>query len=156
MAHVFRVGDPLDSYVSSLVVAYLSRPDAALALGKDTANLGAISRARDGLQARLDELAAMFAEGAVDGTQLRAGTVSLRAKLADADTQIARARSSSVLANLVLAGDDLERVWTTMSADIRGKIIDVLMTVTVLKAPRGRQPGGGYFNPEFVRIEWKS
>ena len=155
LAHVFRVGVPLDSFVSSVVVARLSRPDAALVLGKGATDLGAMSRARDGLQARLDELASMFAEGAVDGTQLRAGTVSIRAKLADADTQIARARSSSVLANLVLAGDDLERVWTAMSADIRGKIIDGLMTVTVLKAPRGRQPGGGYFNPEFVRVEWK-
>ncbi len=42
------------------------------------------------------------------------------------------------------------------SADVRGMIVDALITVTVLKAPRGRQPGGGYFNPDYVRIEWKA
>ena len=30
------------------------------------------------------------------------------------------------------------------------------MTVTVLKAPRGRQPSGAYFNPAYVKIEWKT
>jgi len=27
--------------------------------------------------------------------------------------------------------------------------------VTVLPAPRGRRPDGGYFDPETVRLAWK-
>jgi len=67
-----------------------------------------------------------------------------------------RARATSALADLVLSGVDLIATWNATSADVRGRIIDALMTVTVLKAPRGRQPGGGYFNPDYVRIEWKA
>jgi site-specific DNA recombinase len=153
--HLHRVGEPLDEYINALVLKRLSQPDAALVLGGGGVDLGALQRNRDGLQERLDELAAMFAEGALDGTQLKAGTAVLRDKLTAADAQVARARSSSVLADLVLSGDDLVSAWGTTSIDVRGKVVNALMTVTVLKAPRGRQPGGEYFNPQYVRIEWK-
>jgi len=155
-AHLHRVGQPLDDFVTAVVLARLSQPDAAIVLGTDGVDGGALQRNRDGLQARLDELASMFAEGTVDGTQLKAGTAVLRDKLAAADAEVSRARSTSALADLVLSGDDLVATWNATSADVRGRIIDALMTVTVLKAPRGRQPGGGYFNPDYVRIEWKA
>ena len=155
-AHLHRIGQPLDDYVTAVVLARLSQPDAAIVLGTAGTDVGALQRNRDGLQARLDELASMFAEGTVDGTQLKRGTAVLRDKLAAADAQVTQARSTSALADLVLSGDDLAATWNATSADVRGRIIDALMTVTVLKAPRGRQPGGGYFNPEFVRIEWKA
>jgi hypothetical protein len=53
-------------------------------------------------------------------------------------------------------GDDLKQVWANCTPDIKGKIVDALMTVTILPAPRGRRPGGGYFDPAFVRVEWKT
>ncbi len=154
-AHLHRIGQPLDDYVSAVVLSRLGQPDAAIVLGTAGTDVGALQRNRDGLQGRLDELASMFAEGTVDGTQLKRGTAVLRDKLAAADAQLTQARSTSALADLVLAGDDLERTWQATSADVRGRIIDALMTVTVLKAPRGRQPNGGYFNPDYIRIEWK-
>ncbi len=154
-SHLHRTGQPLDDYVTAIVLGRLGQPDAALVLGTAETDVGALQRNRDGLQARLDELASMFAEGTVDGTQLKRGTAVLRDKLAAADAQVTRARSTSALADLVLSGDDLTRTWEATSADVRGRIIDALMTVTVLKAPRGRQPDGGYFNPDYIRIEWK-
>jgi len=153
--HLHRVGQPLDDYVTAIVLSRLGRPDAALVLGNRAADVGALQRNRDGLQARLDELGAMFAEGTVDGTQLKRGTAVLRDKLAAADAQVVQSRSASALADLVLAGDDLERTWHATSADVRGRIIDALMTVTVLKAPRGRQPSGAYFNPAYIKIAWR-
>ena len=154
-SHLHRIGQPLDDYVTAIVLGRLAQPDAAIMLGTAGTDVGALQRNRDGLQARLDELASMFAEGTVDGTQLKRGTAVLRDKLAAADAQVTQARSTSALADLVLSGDDLERTWHATSADVQGRIIDALMTVTVLKAPRGRQPDGGYFNPDYIRIDWK-
>jgi hypothetical protein len=39
--------------------------------------------------------------------------------------------------------------------DVRGKVIDALMTVTVLPGARGRKAGGAYFDPALVQIDWK-
>ena len=41
--------------------------------------------------------------------------------------------------------------WAALSPDIRGKIIDQLLTVTVNRSPRGLRR----FDPQYVNIEWK-
>lgn len=155
-AHLGRVAEPLDQYITELVIARLSRPDAALALGGPVVDAAALQTQRTGVQARLDELAALFADGAIDGSQLRRGSEALRDQLAALDRQLAEARAASTLANLVLAEDDIRNVWDGLSVDVRAKVVDVLMTVTILPSPRGRQQGGGYFNPEYIQIDWKA
>lgn len=155
-AHLGRIADRLDEYVTELVIARLSREDAAIALGGPAVDAAALQTQRTGIQARLDELAALFADGSIDGSQLRRGSESLRSQLDGIDQRLAEARASSTLADLVLAGDDLRTVWGGLSVDVQAKVVDVLMTVTILPSPRGRQPGGDYFNPEYIRIEWKA
>lgn len=155
-AHLGRVAEPLDEYITELVIARLSRPDAALALGGPVVDAAALQTQRVGVQARLDELAAMFADGAIDGSQLRRGSEVLRDQLAELDAQLAEARAASTLANLVLAEDDIRNVWDGLSVDVKAKVVDVLMTVTILPSGRGRQQGGGYFNPEYIQIDWKA
>lgn len=155
-AHLGRVAEPLDEYITELVIARLSRPDAAIALGGPVVDAAALQTQRTGVQARLDELAALFADGAIDGSQLRRGSEALRDQLAALDAQLAEARAASTLANLVLAEDDIRTVWDGLSVDVRAKVVDVLMTVTILPSPRGRRPGGGYFDPEYIQIDWKA
>ncbi|OZF44281.1 recombinase family protein [Rhodococcus sp. 14-2470-1a] len=156
-AHLGRVAGPLDDYVSTLVIGRLSAPDAAILRGGDDASIDVegLKSKRVGLQARMDELAELFSAGDIDASQLRAGTAKMRLDLDAIEAEMAAARRSSVLANLVLGSDDIAEAWTALSADVRGKIIDQLMVVTLLPAPRGRRPGGGYFDPEFVRIDWR-
>ncbi|UUE27509.1 recombinase family protein [Rhodococcus qingshengii] len=155
--HLNRIADQLDEYVTELTLGRLAMPDAAIALGGEAVvDAAALQVARTGIQDRLDELAGMFADGSIGGSQLKRGSESLRAQLDEIDKQLAAARSASTLAELVLAGDDLRSVWERLSVDVKGKVIDVLMTVTVLPSGRGRQPGGSYFNPDYVRIEWKA
>jgi site-specific DNA recombinase len=155
--HLGRDAEHLDDYVDELVIGRLSRPDAAIVLGEPAgADIGALPGQREGLRARLDELSALFADGSIDGPQLKRGTAELRAKLDNIDAQLAAARSASAVTDLILAGDDLRATWQASPPGVRGKIIDLLMTVTVLPAPRGRRPGGGYFDPESVRVDWKS
>ncbi len=155
VGHLSRIAQPVDDLVEAVTLERLSRPDAALVLGAPGVDLGRLQTRRDGLQARLDELAGMFADGALDGSQLREGTTRLRASLLALDTELEHARSSSDLARLVLAGDDLASRWKATPVDVRGRVVDALMVVTIEKSARGRQPDGSYFNPEHVQIEWK-
>ncbi|OZC98924.1 recombinase [Rhodococcus sp. 06-221-2] len=157
-AHLARVAAPLDDYVTALVVGRLAAPDAAILRGDDASGIDVegLKSKRAGIQARMDQLAELFSAGDIDASQLRAGTSKMRVELDTIEADIAKARQSSALANLVLGGDDIAEAWEALSADVRGKVIDALMTVTLLPAPRGRQPGGGYFNPEYVEIDWKT
>ncbi|MBI3216490.1 MAG: recombinase family protein [Mycobacterium sp.] len=145
----------VDEFVSTAVIERLSWPDAAIALGDASVDITELHGRNDGCRARLDELATMFAAGDIDGAQLKRGTADLNAKVELVEAELLAARSGSVLASLVLAGDDLRSAWENSPADFRAKVIDALMTVTILPTPPGRQPGGGYFLPEYVQIEWR-
>lgn len=150
--HVRRQLAALDKYVDALVIARLTAPDAQLVLDEPERDLPAMQIARDGLQARADELSSLFAEGAIDGSQLRRGTSELRDKIAVIDAELAAARMVSPLADLVLTGDQLSRRWAELSPDIRGKVIDALITVTVHKSPKGLRR----FDPTYVDIGWNT
>lgn len=153
--HLVRDAEHLDDYINQLVFGHLSGPGAALVLGGKTGEeVASLHAQREGLRARKDELAAMFAAEDIDGDQLKRGTAELRNQMKEIDTRLAAAKSSSAMANLVLAGDDLAAIWTATSPDVRGKIIQALMTVTVLPSARGRKPGGRYFDPATIEISW--
>jgi hypothetical protein len=156
--HLGRDVEHLDAYMDDIVIGRLSRPDAAIVLGGPHGDqVAALHTRREGIRARLDELSSLFADGAIDGPQLKRGTAELRAQLDGIEAELASARSASAVANLVLAGDDLRAAWEASPPDVRGKVIDALMTVTILPAAtHGRQRGGGYFNPEYIDIAWKS
>lgn len=154
--HLGRVAEYVDEYISEVVIQRLSRPDAAIVLGGGAEiDLPALQTKREGCRARLDELGSLFAAGDIDGQQLKRATAELRQQLDAVEGELAAVRSSSALADLVLAGDDLRETWKATPPDIKGKIIDALMTVTILPTGRGRRPGGGYFDPASVAIEWR-
>ncbi|WP_237080269.1 recombinase family protein [Mycobacteroides abscessus] len=152
-AHVLRAGEPVDAYVEALVLEYLARPDAKLVLddGRDV-DVAELQAQRAGLQARLDELASLFADGAIDGSQLRRGTTELRSRLAVLDSQLADLARVNPVADLLGAGDRLSEKWAALSKDLQGKVVNELMTVTILPAPRGRRA----FDPDYIRIDWKT
>ena len=109
----------------------LSQPDAAIVLsGLAAEDVGALHTQREGLRARLDDLSAMFADGDIDGPQLKRGSAQLHAQLDRLEARLATARSASAVANLVLTGDDLHATWTASPPDVRGKVIHALITVT--------------------------
>ncbi|WP_236739914.1 recombinase family protein [Mycobacteroides abscessus] len=152
-AHVLRAGEPVDAYVEALVLEYLSRPDAKLVLedGRDV-DIAELQGQRAGLDARLVELAGLFAEGAIDGPQLKRGTTELRSRLAVLDAQLADLARINPVADLLGAGDRLAEKWAALSPDMQGKVVSELMSVTILPAPRGRRA----FDPDYIQIDWKT
>ncbi|MDF3311834.1 hypothetical protein P3H15_43415 [Rhodococcus sp. T2V] len=113
-------------------------------------------------QNRLEALAHIFTAGAVDGTQLKARTTQVRYDVARADAALTAQTQWDRLAKSIGADDlrarwekidvdDLHARWKNIDADPRGTAIALLMTVTKLPSPRGRQG----FDPAYVRIASK-
>ncbi|SHZ35994.1 recombinase [Mycobacteroides abscessus subsp. bolletii] len=151
--HVTRRGEPLDQYVEMLVLERLRTADVRVLLpaGGETVDVGELHAKRAALQARLDELAALFAEGAIDGSQLRRGTNELRTQLSGVDAALAELSRRSPVAELVSDRAKLDERWAALSPDLQGKVVDELMQVTVLPAPKGSKG----FRPEYVQIDWR-
>jgi DNA invertase Pin-like site-specific DNA recombinase len=154
-AHLARVAEPVDQFITDVVLERLSRPDARLLLnaatGDDTEALSAEAAA---LRVRLSELSTLHATGAITGSQLAEGTAQIRARLTEVEARLANAFVGSPLAGFADAAD-VRAAWAATSVSRRKAVIDALMVVTLLPAPRGRRPGGHYFDTASVFVEWR-
>jgi DNA invertase Pin-like site-specific DNA recombinase len=152
MGHFSRQADPVDAYVTAVILARLARPDAAELLA-DTGkpDLDGMRTRAAALRARLDQLATDFADGVLTASQLRTATERTRANLAAVEAEMADAGRVDILGPLVSA-EDAAAVWETLSTSRRRAVIDVLATVTV--HPPGR--GVRTFDPDTVTITPKT
>lgn len=151
--HVARAADPLDAYAEQVVLAYLNEPDTRRRLTSMMGNgervdVSVLHGRRAGLQARLDELAAMFAAGEIDASQLRCGTSDLRKQLAGIDSVLADLAHRSPAADLLTGGGELRTRWQALSADLRAKVIDELLVVAVKPGRKGVKG----FDPSLIDI----
>jgi DNA invertase Pin-like site-specific DNA recombinase len=150
--HVLRSLEPVDELVTAAVLNILGSADITARLAgasESGVDLDTVRTDRAAWVVRNQELAAMFADGVIDGEQLSAGTTRLRAKITEADRVLADAVASSP-ASALLHGDpdELWDRWDATEPDMKGKIIDELMTVTIHKAA-GKGPK---FNPDAIEI----
>jgi site-specific DNA recombinase len=146
--HVSRSAAPVEEWVSEVVIARLSRPDAAELLRDDKRpDIEALHAESAALRSRLDQLATDWADGAMTSSQLRTATSRLKTKLAAVEAQMADRARVDVFGGLVQAGD-VRAVWEALSVSKRRGVIDALMTI------RLRSPGKGVrtFRPETVII----
>lgn len=158
--HVYRMAANVDDYVRDLVVERLSRPDAAklLVSAAPSVDVAALRDESLVLRQRLDELAASFAQGVLDLRQLHAGTETARRRLAEVEGALAASVATSPIAQLVDAEDVAAR-WDALDVSRRRAVVNALMTVRILPAPKGKPPGWRagqpYFHPRYVRIVWR-
>jgi site-specific DNA recombinase len=155
--HIRRAAAPVDELVAAVVTGRLSRPDAAALLaaprpaGPDTASL---HRQATVLRARLAEQAALHARGEITAAMLATGTRIITGDLGAVEAQLATVTADDPLDGI--AGHaDAAAIWDTLPLWRRRGIVGVLMDVRLMPARQGRQPGGGYFDPASVRIEWR-
>lgn len=154
-AHLARVAEPVDQFITDVVIGYLSQPDARLLLHTtpdvDTA---ALSVESDALRVRNAGLAEMFTDGIITRGELETQRSRIQTRLAEIAAEMACAAVGSPLEGFADA-EDVAAAWEAATVSRRKAVIDTLAVVTLLPAPRGRQPGGGYFSTESVRIEWR-
>ena len=136
------------------MLAYLrdtKRLQTILAAGKGKdGDPGELRARRAALMAQKDELATLFADGVLDGPAVRRESGKLANKIGALDATLAELARRSPLAELLSDGvDTLDERWAAASPDIKGKILDELVTVVVNPAPKGP-----YFQPEYIEFRW--
>jgi len=149
--HVSRSAPPVEAWVREVVVARLSRPDAAELLhDTDRPDVEGLRAESAALRTRLEQLAEAFAEGDLTSAQLRTGTERLRAKLANAEAAMADSGKADLLGPLV-SSPDVAAAWDALSTDRQRAVIDALLVVRLLPPGRGTRT----FRPETVVVEPK-
>lgn len=153
--HLARAASPIDDRVLALVEGILRK--SGIKLLPTPPDLAPLHAKVDALRARADEIATLLAdpESGMTAAQFKAANERNKQKLEQVNAQIATLTPNDVFADVADAEDPVA-AFRAAGIDRQRAIIDALMTVTVLRAKPGRQPGGGYFDDESVRIDWKS
>jgi DNA invertase Pin-like site-specific DNA recombinase len=153
-AHLTRVAMPLDAYVSAVLCARLSRPDAIDLLpgpgaGVDTA---ALAREANALRERIREAGDLWESGTLSAVEFKQRKARLADRLAVVQGKLRSASGRNPVAE-VAGLPDVAEVWAGLDLGRRRAILDALAVVYVLPVPRpqGRAP----FNPETVKIDWR-
>ncbi|MDP9394604.1 MAG: recombinase family protein [Actinomycetota bacterium] len=140
--------DLVDEVVKAVVIARLSRPDAASLFAEDE-DVPALRSEAAELRGRRDDLAGLLADGLLSASAVRERSQQLTRKINDLEDRISRVLDESPVAVLA-AAEDVRAAWEAMPLRDRKRVIDLLMTVTILSAGKGQR-----FIPEQVRIDWR-
>jgi hypothetical protein len=135
--HIVRKAEPVDEWVGHVIVARLSRDDAAELL-VDTERPDAEeprSRAM-ALRTRLGSLAELLADGTLSATEIRSASARLKAELAEVEAQMADAGRVDVLGPLVNA-EDVAATWADLDTDRQRAVVATLARVVLLPPGRG-------------------
>jgi site-specific DNA recombinase len=133
--HVARQAAPVEEFVVKLVIARLSRPDAAglLAAPESGADVAALREEAAAIRATQEEMARDRVLGLVTRAQVIAATDAGNARLAQ---ELEDAARENVLAPLVAAANDA-RVWEDMDLSRKRAVIRTLITITLAATSSG-------------------
>jgi site-specific DNA recombinase len=159
--HVTRTLADVDDYVRKIIAARLRRPDAAdllAAAARTDIDTRALEDRAVTLRSRLDELAALFAQGAIDAQQLTGGTRELNSQLDAIRSRIGEAFGGSAMAGIA-GTPDPGAAWLDAPLDRQRAVLNALATITLVKGaggrPHGWHPGQSYFRADLVDIKWR-
>jgi len=162
--HVNRDMIHTDKAVRGVVATYLRRDQVVLRAKmtvsaphrKDVEKLRADLRAyRERLNTQIPN---DYARGQLDGAERRDATVRVGRLIEEGEQKLAALTTGNVLAE-ALAADDPGQLFLDAELAVQRAIIDAVAVVTIEPARRGRPkghvPGTPYFDPEFIRVDWK-
>jgi site-specific DNA recombinase len=145
--HCQQMSEPVDAYVTAVIIDRLSRPDLADLVAPKRPDLAPLHREAASIRANLDTLAADMVAGLISRSQMLAATERGNARLAEITAQLAAAAESSALA--VFTGAESARaVWDSLDPARKRAVIAALTTVTILPAGRGTRR----FDPGSIRF----
>jgi site-specific DNA recombinase len=150
--HVARQAAPVEDFIERLVIAQLSRPDAAdlVTVPEGGPDIGALREEAAAIRQRLDEMAADRADGLVSRAQLLAATGRANTRLAAIGAELEDAARENVLTPLV-AAENAAAVWESLDLSRQRAVIRTLMTIMVLSPGKGARQA---FDPATVQVTW--
>lgn len=146
--HVAMRIEPVDEYVTAVIVGRLSQPDLAdLLMPSPGADVSALRAEATAIRVRLDQLGADFVEGSISRSMLLAATARATARLSEIDEELAEAASVSILAPFTATGNAWA-VWGKLDLPRKRATINALTPVILHPAGRGSR----VFDPETVQL----
>jgi hypothetical protein len=151
--HVARQAGPVEEFIEKLVIARLSRPDAAdlIAAPEGGPDVGALREEAAAIRRNLEELAADRALGLIDRAQMLAATGRANMRLTEIDAEVDGAARENVLTPLVAAGNAAS-AWESLDLSRQRAVIRTLMTITLCSPGRGARRT---FDPATVQVSWQ-
>lgn len=155
--HVARTADSLDAYVEGVLLEKLSEPGVIEAMcgviDSDDEELAAMSREQATIRPRLKKATSLWTAGSIDDLQFEQISKELRDRNAEITTALTAASKRSPL-DVLLGAENIEQMWDEeLTLGVKRAILAETLVVTVLPSRSGRQPGGGYFNTDHVKVE---
>jgi site-specific DNA recombinase len=151
LGHVGRAAEPVEWWISELIIERLSRPDAAgLLAGPDRPDAEETNRELTVLRSNRRNVLSLVTDGTFTAAEARAETAALDAKIRDAEAKLADSARVDVLGPLVKAAAGqpaharkakVRAAWDGYSVDRRRTVIALLMTVRLLPPGRGLRLG---------------
>jgi site-specific DNA recombinase len=153
--HMARACGPVVGYVVDVLVERLGAADVSALLAADEQGdeLAEARRQAVALRAKLDRLAAVFADSDEpdDVLAYRDARRATQAKLADVEAKMAATTRTHVLAPFATDRDP-RTVWDGLTLDRQRAVLDCLLDVTVHSAARASKHR---FDPATVDVHWK-
>jgi site-specific DNA recombinase len=150
--HVARQAEPVEMFIEKLVVARLSRPDAAdLMTAEDSGvDVAALREEATAIRANLEEMASDRALGKITRAQMLKATEAGTARLDQIGAELDTAARENVLAPLV-AAENAAAVWAGLDISRKRAVIKTLMSVTLYSPGKGPRRA---FDPATVQVTW--
>ncbi|OQW34489.1 MAG: hypothetical protein A4E20_10745 [Nitrospira sp. SG-bin2] len=137
--------DPVDGLVIKLVKGFLSSPLAdALLVNPNQGNLEELRNEEAGLIGRLKQLGVDYAEGLLNGREVKTARERLETRLSDIREQLINT-NDQVFEGLIRT----DFKWDSLHLDRQRSVIRKLFVPTLLPAGRGRP-----FQPDHLSIRW--
>ncbi len=159
-AHLSRRMEPIDELVRAVVTQRLRTAGLTLLAPGSVPDRQA-DDLRDqiaGLRARRERLALDYADGLMDGHQVKKAGERIDAQLLEAETHLGALATGSALSDVAMAQDPGDAFLAAPVGKQRA-VLNALATVTVHAGSRGRPKGwagGPYLDPQSIGFTWKS
>lgn len=153
-SHMRRLAEPVDKVVLTMMEGIIVAKGVSLI--RPTEDLAPLRKQLARLNRKAEEIASTFAdpESEMTSTQFKIANEPLQRKIREAEAELGRKQAGSAFAGVADAADPVA-AFRAQGVDRQRVMIDALMTVTLRRAPKGRQRGGFYFDPESVLIDPK-
>lgn len=140
---------PVDDLVEGVILARLQRPDAIEALHPKSAPVEHLHTERATIQERLDDLAALIADGTLTAQAVRDAAKPLRARIVRLDEKLALSDTATTIPRELLIGN-VPANWAALTLPRKRAVARSLLEVRI-----ARQGNTRVFDPDMIRIDWK-
>jgi site-specific DNA recombinase len=150
--HVARQAGPVEEFVEKLVVARLSRPDAAdlVSVQDSGVDVAGLREEAAAIRTNLEEMAGDCALGRISRAQMLKATQAGNARLEAIGAELDSAARENVLAPLV-AAENAAATWAGLDISRKRAVIKTLMSVTLSSPGKGARRA---FDPATVQVTW--